>query len=128
MTGKRKPGEPESLEQPPVDGLSPGVLLVIIQQVSIEYLLCAWYCPGLLVLHLGKEVEDASRSPGIRGKELLAMGTARQRPEADTAKHARAECGRGGQRGQSVTEDHVCSQGHWLGHRQPPLPVLGNVP
>lgn len=58
------------------NGLSPWVLLVIIQQVFIEYLLCAWYGPGLSVLHLGKDVEDESRSPGIQGKELLAEGTA----------------------------------------------------
>lgn len=60
VTGKRKPVGSGSLEQSPVEGLSLGVLLVTIQQVSIEYLLCAWDCPGLLVLHLGKDVEDAN--------------------------------------------------------------------
>lgn len=63
-----------SLEQSPVDGLSLRVLLVVIQQVFIEWRLQA----------------DLQ----VSGKEgLLAVGTARQRPEADSLA-TREECGR----------------------------------
>lgn len=56
------------------DGLSPWVLLVIIQQVFIEYLPCAWHGPGLSVLRLGKDAEEESRSPGIQGEGTSGRG------------------------------------------------------
>lgn len=64
------------MEQSCIDALSPWVPLVIIQQVFFEHLLCAWYCLGLSVLHLGKNMEGASRPPDVWGKDHLAKGTA----------------------------------------------------
>lgn len=72
----RTPRGSGRLEQPPADGLSPWVLLAIIQQVFIGHLLGAWCCPGLSVCIWAKtcSMQQTSGSPG---KGTLGHGEAR---------------------------------------------------